>query len=45
MEVVKIAQCLLMINNQWLLYTVIKFHVVEETKEAQEAVLYFTQDF
>ena len=27
-----------------LLCTVIKFHVVEETKEAKEAVLYFAQD-
>ena len=26
---VKIAQCLLTINIQWLLCTVIKFHVVE----------------
>ena len=33
---------LLMINIQWLLCTVIKFHVV---KEAKEAVLYFVQDF
>ena len=36
------AQCLLTINIQWLLCTVIKFHVV---KEAKEAVLYFLQDF
>ena len=36
------AQCLLTINIQWLLCTVIKFHVV---KEAKEAVLYFVQDF
>ena len=36
------AQCLLTINIQRLLCTVIKFHVVEETKEA---VLYFVQDF
>ena len=27
-----------------LLCTVIKFHVVEETKEAKEAVLYFARD-
>ena len=40
-EVLKIAQCLLMINIQRLLCTVIKFHVV---KEAKEAVLYFLQD-
>ena len=41
-EVGKIAQCLLTINIQRLLCTVIKFHVV---KEAKEAVLYFVQDF
>ena len=40
--VLKIAQCLLMINIQRLLCPVIKFHVV---KEAKEAVLYFSQDF
>ena len=40
-EVVKIAQCLLTINFQRLLCTVIKFHV----KEAKKAVLYFVQDF
>ena len=40
-EVYKNAQCLLTINFQRLLYTVIKFHV----KEAKEAVLYFVQDF
>ena len=40
--VLKIGQCLLMINIQRLLCTVIKFHVV---KEAKEAVLYFLQDF
>ena len=34
-----------MINTQWLLCTVIKFNVVEETKEAREAVLYFAQDY
>ena len=39
---VKIAHCLLTINIQRLLCTVIKFHVV---KEAKEAVLYFVQDF
>ena len=32
----------LAINFQWLLCTVIKFHVV---KEAKEAALYFVQDF
>ena len=32
-------------NIQRLLCTVIKFHVVEEIKEAKEAVLYFAQDF
>ena len=37
-----VAQCLLTINTQWLLCTVIKFHFV---KEAKEAVLYFVQDF
>ena len=41
-EVVKVAQCLLMINIQRLLCTVVKFHVV---KEAKEAVLHFLQDF
>ena len=30
------------INIQWLLFTVIKFHVV---KEAKEAKLFFLQDF
>ena len=40
--VLKIVQCLLTINMQWLLCIVIKFHVV---KEAKEAVLYFLQDF
>ena len=39
---VKIAQCLLKINIQWLLCTVIKFHDVKETKEAGP---YFVQDF
>ena len=34
-----------MINTQRLLCTVIKFHVVEETKEAREAVLYFAQEY
>ena len=37
-----IVQCLLMMNLQRLLCTVLKFHVV---KEAKEAVLYFVQDF
>ena len=37
-----IVQCLLTINIQQLLCSVIKFHVV---KEAKEAVLYFVQDF
>ena len=40
-SLVKIAQCLLTINFQWLLCTVINFHVV---KEAKEALLYFVQD-
>ena len=39
---VKIVQCLLTINIQWLPCTVIKFHVV---KEAKKDVLYFVQDF
>ena len=39
---VRIAQSLLTINIQRLLCTVIKFHVVKETKEA---VPYFVQDF
>ena len=39
---VKIAQCFSTINIQWLLSTVIKFHVV---KEAKESLLYFVQDF
>ena len=38
-EFVRIAQCLLTINFQRLLCTVINFHV------AKEAVLYFVQDF
>ena len=33
-----------MINIQRLLWTMIKFHVVKEVKEAKEAVLYFVQD-
>ena len=37
----KVAQCLLTIEFQRLLCTVIKSHVV---KEAKEAVLYFVQD-
>ena len=42
-EVVKVAQCLLTpINIQRLLCIVIKSHIV---KEANEAVLYFLQDF
>jgi len=41
-EVVKIAQCLLTINIQRLLCTMIELRVV---KEAKEAVLYFVQDF
>ena len=36
------VQCLLTMNLQRLLCTVLKFHVV---KEAKEAVLYFVQDF
>ena len=39
---VKIVQCLLTINIQWLPCTVIKFHVV---KEAKKDALYFVQDF
>ena len=35
---------MLTINFQWLLCTMIKFHVVNY-KEAKEAVLYFVQDF
>ena len=42
MRFVKITLCLLTINIQQLLWTVIKLHVVKETKEA---VLYFVQDF
>ena len=34
-------QCLLTVDIQWLLCTVIKYHVV---KEGKEAVLYFGQD-
>ena len=41
---VKIAQCLLTINFQRLLCTVINFQCVKEAKEAKEAVLYFVQD-
>ena len=36
------AQCLLTINFQQLLCTVMKIHV---TREAKEAVLFFVQDF
>ena len=36
------AQCLLTINFQQLLCTVIKIHV---TKEAKEAALFFVQNF
>ena len=42
LPVIKIEQCLLIINIQQLLCTVKKFHVV---KEAKEAVQYFVQDF
>ena len=42
MRVVKIAQCLLTINIQRLLSTLIEFLVVNEAKEA---LLYFVQDF
>ena len=38
---VKIVQCLLTINIQWLPCAVIKFHVV---KEAKKDALYFVQD-
>ena len=41
----KIAHCLLTIDIQWLLCTVIKFHVDKEAKDATEAVHYFVQDF
>ena len=41
-EVVTIVQCLLAINFQRLLCTVLKFHVI---KEAKESVLFFVQDF
>ena len=41
-EVFKNFQCLLTLNIQRLLCTLIKFHAV---KEAKEAVLYFVQDF
>jgi len=41
---VKIAQCLLTINIQRSLCTVIKFHVDKEAKDAKEAVHYFVQD-
>ena len=42
LPVIKIAQCLLMINIQQFLCTVKKFHVVKEA--IKEAVQYFVQD-
>ena len=41
---VKLAQGLLTINIQWLLCTVIKFHVDKEAEDTKEAVHYFVQD-
>ena len=42
LPVIKIVQCLLIVNIQQLQCTVKKFHVV---KEAKEALQYFVQDF
>ena len=43
-EVVNIAQCLLMINIQWLLCTVIELHVVKEAIQSSSS-LPFVADF
>ena len=39
---IKIAQCLLTINIQWLLCTVVKFHVVDEAILQSSSSLPFT---
>ena len=41
-EVVKIAQCLLTINIQRLLCTVIKLHVVKEAAQSSSSLLFIT---
>ena len=41
-EVVKIVQCLLTINIQWLLCTVIKLHVVKEAIESSSSLPFIT---
>ena len=41
-EVVKIAQCLLMINIQRLLCTVIKLHVVKEVIQSSNSLPFIT---
>ena len=41
-EVVKIVQCLLMINIQWLLCTVIKLHVVKEAVQSSNSLPFIT---
>ena len=41
-EVVKIVQCLLMINIQWLLCTVIKLHVVKEAIQSSSSLPFIT---
>ena len=41
-EVVKIAQCLLTINIQWLLCTVIKLHVVKEAIQSSSSLPFIT---
>ena len=42
MEVVKIVQCLLTINNQWLICTVIKLHVVKEAIQSSSSLPFIT---
>ena len=41
-EVVKIAQCLLTINIQWLLCTVIKLHIVKEAIQSSSPLPFIT---
>jgi len=41
-DVVKIAQCLLTINIQWLLCAVIKLHVVKEAVQSSSSLLFIT---
>ena len=41
-EVVKIAQCLLTINIQWLPCTMIKLHIVEEAIQSSSSLPFIT---